>query len=196
MGQTLVVKIGGSLALRGAHILSILSREGCRALVVPGGGRFADHVRSLSPSPDAAHWMAIAGMDQFGWLLASNGYPVTTRVANVNEVTILLPYCTLMVADPLPHTWEVTSDTIAAWVAHRLMLDLLILKSVDGIMGEDGIIPFIDHSVPTGVVDPACIPYVLTQGVKTLIESGVYDDCIVAGIRGHRTRGTRIGTTI
>jgi len=33
-------------------------------LIVPGGGVFADTVRQLVVNDDAAHWMAIAAMDQ------------------------------------------------------------------------------------------------------------------------------------
>ena len=35
-------------------------------------------------------------------------------------VSILFPYRLLKTEDPLPHTWDVTSDTIAAWVAKQI----------------------------------------------------------------------------
>ena len=74
-----VIKVGGSLAEKPAVLkafcnrLSEIAREHS-VVVVPGGGKFADAVRECdqqySLSADAAHKMAILGMDQFGLLLS------------------------------------------------------------------------------------------------------------------------------
>ncbi|HET8837257.1 MAG TPA: hypothetical protein VFN08_21210, partial [Gemmatimonadales bacterium] len=69
-----VVKVGGGLsAIPGAldAVAAALAAAGRqrRLLVVPGGGPFADSVRRFAGaaplSDDAAHWMAILGMDQY-----------------------------------------------------------------------------------------------------------------------------------
>ncbi len=101
-----------------------------RVLVVPGGGPFADAVRDidgrLGIGDDAAHWMAILGMDQYAHLLASrlsrrpSLFLVRDRDRSVHTRGAASNACAVTLAcrcDPLPHTWEVTSDSIAAWVA-------------------------------------------------------------------------------
>ena len=74
-----VVKIGGALTQVPAELDRVCRAVSSaaahhRLLVVPGGGPFADAVRSvqvnLSLSNDAAHWMAILAMDQYALLLA------------------------------------------------------------------------------------------------------------------------------
>jgi 5-(aminomethyl)-3-furanmethanol phosphate kinase len=146
-----VIKVGGSLS-RGGHLPALgkhLGELGKRhpLLVVPGGGPFADLVRDqgrrFALDDTTAHWMAILGMDQYGWLLARlipGGEPVWSMagaraVAQEGRVPILLPWALLYAADPLPHSWEVTSDSIAAWVAGMGGVQLLILlKDVDGLL--------------------------------------------------------------
>ena len=52
---------------------------------------------------------------------------------------MLAPFRWLRAADPLPHGWHVTSDSIAAWVAARLSARrLVLLKSLDGVPGTSG----------------------------------------------------------
>ncbi len=97
--------------------------------------------------------------------------------------------------DPLPHHWDITSDTIAAWAAYRLGLDLVVLKSVDGIM--KGNIPMEQVTTPMtcGELDPGFIRFVLDHGVKTLIINGRRIERVQALLRGEEVEGTRIGTT-
>ncbi len=128
-----VVKLGGSLAPHAGEIIPALRSASRPLLIVPGGGAFADAVRQSGADEVAAHWMACAAMDQYGWTLAARGIGTTTRIARPRFPCILLPYCALRRYDPLPHSWDVTSDTIAAWVAGKLGGDLLVLKSVDGL---------------------------------------------------------------
>jgi aspartokinase-like uncharacterized kinase len=139
-----VIKVGGALLSLGDALpralaaLELLSTEHS-FVVVPGGGPFADAVRSVgklhSLSPDDAHWMAILGMDQYAILLASrirNAELVHRRgeIARVHRrggIPVLAPYRWLREADPLPHSWDVTSDSIAAWVATEVGAQQLIL---------------------------------------------------------------------
>jgi (4-(4-[2-(gamma-L-glutamylamino)ethyl]phenoxymethyl)furan-2-yl)methanamine synthase len=136
-----VVKVGGSLlerddALRAA--LDVLDRTS-RLLVVPGGGPFADAVREVygrgAVADDAAHWMAVLAMDQYAELLASRlsrGRVVRSLIearqaAQAGHVPVLAPSRWLREADPLPHSWDVTSDSIAAWVAGQVGAARLVL---------------------------------------------------------------------
>jgi aspartokinase-like uncharacterized kinase len=131
--------IGGSLLDRAPELASLFAEASRPLLIVPGGGRFADAVRTIDPPEEAAHWMAVAAMEQTGWYLTGLGLPGTDRLAVPDQTAVLLPYAAMRMHDPLPHSWSVTSDTIAAWVAATLRLELVLLKSVDGIFHEGGL---------------------------------------------------------
>jgi aspartokinase-like uncharacterized kinase len=68
--------------------------------------------------------------------------------------------------DVLPHTWDVTSDTIAAWVAKTLHLDLLLLKSVDGIFINGILKKQVAGPVESEVINPFFIPFVIKKSGK------------------------------
>ncbi len=145
-----VVKVGGSLSgVRGAlRAIGTAIAEGAQTVplvVIPGGGPFADAVRGYDHraglSPDAAHWMAILGMDQFahalmdvipGAALALDQSEVEAAIDR-HRVPVLAPYRWLRETDALPHGWEVTSDSLAAYLAGILGAKrLVLLKPVDG----------------------------------------------------------------
>ena len=144
-----VVKIGGSLlSLDGVLPVTIAALERVAAeraiLIVPGGGTFADAVRIASAQhdfgDDDAHWMAILGMEQFALLLASRmrNAELVHRHEDIapalarGRIPVLAPYRWLRDADPLPHSWDVTSDSIAAWVASQIGARRLILIKPTG----------------------------------------------------------------
>ena len=147
-----VVKVGGGLAREaGDSALRTLCRAigdaGARhpLLVVPGGAAFADAVREhdsrFALREATSHRMAILAMDQFGWLLSDlipGGVPCAdvpaARAATARGHTPILLPVALLASDPLPASWEVTSDSIAAWVAgagHAARL--VLVKPVEGL---------------------------------------------------------------
>ncbi|MCW4030337.1 MAG: delta 1-pyrroline-5-carboxylate synthetase [Candidatus Bathyarchaeota archaeon] len=150
-----VIKIGGSLmhnppALRKLCETLSDSAKKHQMLVVPGGGEFADAVRSadrrFSLSNAAAHRMAILGMDQYGLLLADltpNSAAINTldeikTVLDEGKLPIFLPSQLMLTDDPLENSWAVTSDAIAAYLAVCFGAQrLLLLKDVDGIFTAD-----------------------------------------------------------
>jgi len=93
------------------------------------------------------------------------------------------------------HSWDITSDSIAAWIADLLELDLLLLKSVDGIMDNGSLVKQINIPVKTEVVDPFFIPFVLEKEVRTTIINGSCIDRVKKFLRRETVSGTRIGTT-
>jgi aspartokinase-like uncharacterized kinase len=131
----IVIKLGG--AVLGSPVS--IPRYG-QTLVVPGGGAFAEAVRAIDAQhhigDDAAHWAAILAMDQYAYALAAL-VPQTRIVTSPEEVMagdvpILAPYRWLKERDPLPHSWDVTSDSIAAWIAHAVgAKKLLLVKPVE-----------------------------------------------------------------
>ena len=149
-----VLKVGGSLAedptslRRLCQELSVLA-EAYRILIVPGGGEFADTVRKIDKvyglSNTAPHKMAILAMDQYG-LFLSDITPNSIVCYALDEVgnyakekmSIFLPSQHMFREDPLEHSWDVTSDTIAAYIADQVDAKKLILVTdVDGIFSED-----------------------------------------------------------
>ena len=110
-----------------------------RLAIVPGGGPFADAVRQMfrriKISEDAAHWMAVLGMDQYAHALAArmpnavlvDAPEATVAAVNAGRLPIVAPYRWLRGADPLPHSWDVTSDSIAAWIAGALGARRIVL---------------------------------------------------------------------
>lgn len=149
----LVVKVGGGLLAHQAAFDSTLAAIAeaatrCALVVVPGGGPFADAVRDVDRrvglSDDAAHWMAVLAMDQYAYLLASRlaaGLVVTgpdeaLAAVAAGRVPVLAPSSWLRRVDPLPHSWDVTSDSIAAWVAGQLGARRLVLIKPPGASGD------------------------------------------------------------
>jgi len=135
----IVVKLGGSLIHRAKDIVKEIvdysDASGESILIIPGGSVFADTVRKVNASDEASHWMAILAMEQYGYYIADGSdAELIDDTGDMDEgAYVLLPYALLKKKDELPHTWDVTSDTIAAWVALGLGARFIKLTDVDGI---------------------------------------------------------------
>ncbi|HEY9205798.1 MAG TPA: amino acid kinase [Candidatus Methanoperedens sp.] len=135
----IVVKLGGSLIHIAREIVKELAdyakSNSRKILIVPGGSIFVDTVRKVNTSQDTAHWMAVLGMEQYGYYLADGtGVKLIDElVVNDDGTYVFLPYNLLKKNDELPHTWDVTSDTIAAWIAKQLDGRFIKVTDVDGI---------------------------------------------------------------
>jgi len=150
-----VIKIGGSLAEDPERLRALCAKlsefaKKYAIVVVPGGGRFADVVRDFDKrftlSGEIAHRMAVLGMDQFGLLLsqiipnscATYLLSDAKQLSEIGVVPIFLPSRLMFREDALENSWDVTSDSIAAYVASRLRAAKVILVTdVDGIFTED-----------------------------------------------------------
>jgi aspartokinase-like uncharacterized kinase len=147
-----VLKVGGSLYRRPRRLRKLMTALGALApqqnlVVVPGGGLFAEQARRtdrrFALDPSSSHWMAILAMDQSAYLLRhlADGAVLMRRPEEVlaGRLNVLAPSAWLLQEDPLPHSWSVTSDSIAAWVARALgARRLVLLKSVDGVLEARG----------------------------------------------------------
>ena len=141
-----VVKIGGSL-LGSPELerwLEMVAKYGDgKIVIVPGGGIFANAVREaqkISKISDAcAHKLAVLAMDQFGLMLANmNPKLATARTeCEIDERTwqhrgiVWLPSHMVLADDTIPQSWDVTSDSIAAWLAQKLDAKHLVLIKSD-----------------------------------------------------------------
>ena len=143
-----VVKIGGSLfpdyAINLANQL-----KNTNSCIVLGGGDFANLIRKYDDEQDFSeevnHWTAIDCMDIIAKLV--NDKVDSTKLAytieEVNEMSnegltpIFVVSEFLKLEDPFECSWDVTSDSIAAYVAHLLNANLLIVTNVNGIYTQE-----------------------------------------------------------
>jgi hypothetical protein len=212
-----VIKVGGSQSRHDElpALCTALAQAGkdVPLLVVPGGGDFADGVRRCADryplSDTAAHWMAILAMDQYGLLLCdmiSDSRPVRTpdeaaAITGEGRVAVLLPHDWLRGEDPLPHSWDVTSDAIAAWVAGRIASPRLILvKDVDGLYDADPASPearLIEEMDMDGLPGNGGVDRYLAQALKeaaceTWVINGRFPERVARLLRTGDAPGTRI----
>jgi aspartokinase-like uncharacterized kinase len=143
-----VFKLGGSLLTLpdlGLRMARILEGQGQHhPLLVVGGGATADIVRSWDAmhqlSAESSHWLALRAMSLNEALLAEllpNARVVSSRqdaeIAWTEGRTAILSALRFLQSEeggsavPLEHTWNATSDSIAAWVAVQWPADRLVL---------------------------------------------------------------------
>ncbi|HVS26740.1 MAG TPA: aspartate kinase [Burkholderiales bacterium] len=137
-----VIKLGGSLAnypddlRRWLKELAAAGRG--RVVIVPGGGIFAAAVceaqKILGFDDIAAHAMGLRAMEQYGLMLCKLQKSLVQafteaeirKALQKNQVPVWSPVQTLA-AEDLPQSWDVTSDSLAAWLAKRLKAEHLVL---------------------------------------------------------------------
>jgi aspartokinase-like uncharacterized kinase len=142
------MKIGGSILDQNdrvarelaSTIIDISKQE--RLVVLTGGGRYADIIRDLDGrqglGEQASHWLAITCMHLNAYRFSSLHPDDFTLVSNVvqefdSTIPILLPR-DMVKSSSLPISWEITSDTISAYVAKMLGGNLILIKDVDGLL--------------------------------------------------------------
>ena len=175
-----VVKLGGSLLgtpeLKGW--LDALTQFGDgKVVIVPGGGIFADAVREAqtkSSIDDAtAHQMAVVAMDQYATLMTGLN---TSLVAASSELEIAergwqhravvwKPSPMVLADNDLPMSWDLTSDSLAAWLATKLNAEhLLVVKSA--VFGDTEKV-YVEDLIADKVVDAYFGQYTSRQPFKT-----------------------------
>ena len=177
----IILKLGGSLLSSSAltQFLQLASQQGQGQLVlVPGGGVFADQVRATQQQwqydDKVAHYMAILAMQQMA-LLFQGLYSDLVLVGKVAEIRLALQQQRVVVWSPLaieldaagvPASWDVTSDSLAAWLAVELSASRLILvKSAQ--ISKDATL---EQLVASGVIDQ--------EFMRLVRNSSVLIDCI------------------
>jgi aspartokinase-like uncharacterized kinase len=160
-----VVKLGGSLADSEELPLwlDVIATAGAgKVVLAPGGGPWADEVREAQNCEGfddrVAHRKALRAMEQYGQVLAATrpGFVVASSSAEIREVLkdgqvpVWMPY-EMVVADPsIPESWDVTSDSLAAWLADKLNCSTLLLVKSFAINEPQ---PDIEELVRRGWVD-------------------------------------------
>ncbi len=144
-GGLTVVKVGGSLVADRDRLRRILASladgEDGPVAIVPGGGALADAVRTtqgaLGFSDPLAHRLALDAMAGMARIFAA----LEPRLVVTQEPGACLAAGAVPVWDPsplaaghpdIPESWEVTSDSLALWLATGLgAARCLLVKSVD-----------------------------------------------------------------
>jgi len=188
-----VVKLGGSHA-HGPHLkdwLAAIAAEAGSIVLVPGGGPFADAVRAAQASmgfdDGAAHVMALMAMAQFGRALQSLN-PAFRLTASRNAISRALKDGKVPVwspesmagAEALSESWDLTSDSLAAWLAGALRADRLVLVKhgrFDAAAYDVGAL------VAQGVVDPLFPRYLRQSGVHAWLAASTDSARFAEGLR-------------
>ena len=193
-----VVKFGGSLidCARGVvgQLVDYAESNGRRILIVPGGGVFADVVRRvdarLGLSSDISHWMAVLGMEEtfgkLGHFVAA--VPVRSKPVSVG-VSVLLACQMVYGCDELKHSWDVTGDTIAAWIADMYGSSLIKATDVEGVYIEGGIVDEICASRLSGLdtcVDAEFPKFLSSHGLDCRVVCGRSVEPLIAAIEDDR----------
>lgn len=136
-----VVKIGGSLVADRARLCALLADcvEEPPVAIVPGGGHFADAVRATQAAlglDDAlAHRLALDAMGRMAEVFCALE-PRLTIARSHEAVADVLAQGRSVIWDPvalkaghadIAESWDVTSDSIALWLAGMLGVDRCIL---------------------------------------------------------------------
>ena len=123
--------------------------EGQNCLFVIGGGEFANLIRKydveIGFSQDVTHETAIDSMDILAKLLNDKlafteiSYTIeeAKSISDSNKIPIMICSGILKENEPFKHSWDVTSDSIAAYIASLLNAKLLIATNVNGIYTKD-----------------------------------------------------------
>jgi aspartokinase-like uncharacterized kinase len=162
-----VVKLGGSVynSPELSNWLDVIAGAGAGKIVlVPGGGPWADEVRAAQKvegfDDRTAHQKALLAMEQYGHVLAglrSDLAPASSvrairEVLLIGKIAMWMPYAMVVNEPSIEESWDVTSDSLAAWLASRLQAcGLLLIKSIQ----MDGPQHGIGELMRRGWVDPA-----------------------------------------
>ena len=123
--------------------------EGENCLFVIGGGEFANLIRKydneIEFSEDVTHETAIDAMDILAKLLNDKlaftdiCYTIEEAIgiSDLKKIPIMICSDILKENEPFAHSWDVTSDSIAAYIASLLNAKLLIATNVNGIYTKD-----------------------------------------------------------
>jgi len=145
---TTILKIGGSLESDRARLRALLAEvaQGVhgRCIVVPGGGAFAEAVRAAQIRDgfdDAeAHRRALDAMGRMAAFFCDLEPRLVRSVepwADTATASVWDP-ASLRAGQPeIPESWDVTSDSLALWLAARLRARRCVLvKSADAASEE------------------------------------------------------------
>jgi aspartokinase-like uncharacterized kinase len=175
-----VIKLGGSFAFSAGLGDWIAAIAGCggSAVIVPGGGPFADAVRAaqvqMGFDDRTAHRMALLAMEQYGCAIKSlhealslaGSLDSIRRGLAGHQVPVWLPTQMALSATDIPPSWDVTSDSLAAWLAGKIgAARLLLVKQVEPAQGTARVADLAERDI----IDAAFANFHAASGVPAFI---------------------------
>ncbi|TXT62284.1 MAG: hypothetical protein BAJALOKI3v1_630021 [Promethearchaeota archaeon] len=159
----ILVKLGGNIIGNQNNLISSISQLRKlvnvqalfrKVIIICGGGEYANFIRILdqeiSLGDDISHWASIIAMDinakkihyQFPEIRLISKFELLKNELENKEssgkLLLFQPYNFLREKDDLPHSWNVTSDSIALFMTNALKLSHCVLvKDVDGILDKN-----------------------------------------------------------
>ena len=198
-----VVKFGGSFAFSEVLTDWIRALASCagRVVIVPGGGPFANAVRlaqsRMGFDDCAAHRMSLLAMEQYGRALISfdnllspaDSMEAIERHLLAKRIPVWMPARMVSEAADIAPSWEVTSDSLAAWLCSMIRANRLILvKHVASLSGQQQS----EDLAITGVVDKAFPRYLRRSSISASIVGPGEHKAAVAAIRCGTSTGFSI----
>jgi aspartokinase-like uncharacterized kinase len=179
----IVLKIGGSLLDSATlhHWLKIVAQFGDgQVIIVPGGALFADAVRQAQQKTNindaVAHRLALLAMDQYG-LLMQGLVPELATASSELEIAecgwqhrgiIWLPSKMVLADESIAQNWQVTSDSLSAWLANQLKAEhLMIVKSKSLVAYENKEKVSVHQLMADGLLDESFGQYCLPKIYQT-----------------------------
>ncbi|TFF97468.1 MAG: hypothetical protein EU541_08195 [Promethearchaeota archaeon] len=163
MKKLALIKLGGSILEDQGAISSTIgqlnfllrNRIFKNIIIITGGGSYANFIRyidtKLDLEDDLAHWEAIISMDKNAedlhqkfpsTLLCENLsdlYNLIDKKSTKSNLIIFKPFNYLYESDILPHSWMITSDSIALHFSYKFQLEkCFLIKNIDGIIHING----------------------------------------------------------
>jgi 5-(aminomethyl)-3-furanmethanol phosphate kinase len=202
MNGPTVFKLGGSFAFspRLQDWIAAIAACAGRTAIVPGGGPFADAVRAAQASMGfddrAAHRMGLLAMEQYGCAMANlderlwlaDSLEEICRGLAAGKVPVWLPARMALEDATIPQSWDVTSDSLAAWLAGRIGAARLVL--VKHAKVKEKTVPARDLATH-GIVDRAFADFLAASGVPAFILGADDHRAICGGVSGEAA-GIRI----
>jgi 5-(aminomethyl)-3-furanmethanol phosphate kinase len=197
-----VFKLGGSFAFSPdlRDWIEVIANFAGRAVIVPGGGPFADAVRAAQApmgfDDRAAHRMGLLAMEQYGCAMASlderlslaDSLEEIRRGLAGGKVPVWLPARMALGDAAIPQSWDVTSDSLAAWLAGRIgAVRLLLVKHAKV---KEKMVPAGDLATH-GIVDRGFANFLAASGVPAFI-LGAEDHRTICGSEAGEPTGVRI----
>jgi len=191
----IVVKLGGSFAFSAClkDWIAAIAQCAGRAVIVPGGGPFADAVRTAQAQMGfddrAAHRMGLLAMDQFGCAIGSlheklalaDSPESIRRGLLYNKVPVWLSSRLALDAADIPYSWDVTSDSLAAWLAGKIgAACLLLVKHVEPGRGT----MHARDLAARGIVDRAFADFLVASGATAFILGPSEHAAMASFVRG------------
>ncbi len=217
-----IVKVGGSLALQPDKLKDLCTKiseasKKHNVIVVPGGGEFADIVRTYDKRFNLpqliSHRMALLAMDQYGLLLSTliqrsvavNKFEEIKEALALHRLPVFLPSIFLFSDDSLENSWDVTSDSIAVYIAQKLGIQKTVLVTdVDGVFirnpkkfTDAKLLPKLSPqdllTMPERTSVDSFLPkLLLNQQIECFVVNGLYPERLISILDGKETVCTKI----